>query len=825
MGYIARLRKNALIFDLDGSNGVGLMDDFEPPSAQLANNITSGPGANFYGGGEFISRKASPISFSFSVRSLGASNAQAEQQIDRLANFLAVAGDKRDPVWLEFRPDNNVGFEPLWGQTGAFRRVEVLALEGLAKSSYASLYNARNRAVLASVTVTVNLPALGNRQRTGSALYGVLEDWMGAKDGKSRGVIIPEATTNKMVNPIFGYSTWYNNWSVGGGVLLGLNTDPEFVLFGNCSAKLTSTTGDYFVANIAAGNTNKHSAEFYCKRPDSAAITAADCLVQYHGVNQTTTYTSIGNGWYKVSAVNFDGVIASQGIGLGVLPGAIVYLSGAMFVEAVYNIPMTYGDLPGCAWSSTAHNSTSIRTGGYYMLPVDNTTFSFGQWTIRLVWKADRTITGIEKFFLCDVTPKLSFSFTAADKWSLTDGTNTALSAALSITVGTTYTFHLVASLAGLVVYLNGVSIATAATYTAPVLPTDIFIGTNSAALKAPNGTFKGFTTYARAMTQTEVTADYNNILPLITADKRIDWMPYRTINFVYNYHDPSNYVYDDNTLIGSIPGDMPSEMQIKITPTGFTFNKSIWIGNHLDDYNHWINPLYRFYLEGAGTATAATDSSSNVLTIALPTGTPRTGITRAVNFPDRIHGTFHFFVRMRSSAGTKSIGVGYYLLYNGGYLYTTDKTVSVDTTSRWYYLGKLNLEPSKLFDQKTITTLGELTLTVGVNFYSTAGADNLLVDFAEVVNGDLCVIKQYASDAPGGGGAASYPAYVRMMGHNAFFDVNNRIAAVIGDSIELSPEVNNTLTMHFADDAGAHVIADHAFITFLDITPRWMTA
>jgi hypothetical protein len=311
------------------------------------------------------------------------------------------------------------------------------------------------------------------------------------------------------------------------------------------------------------------------------------------------------------------------------------------------------------------------------------------------------------------------------------------------------------------------------------------------------------------------VTADYNNILPLITADKRVDWIPYATNSTIYNYTLITSLDY---SVVGGIPGDVPAETQFKITPSA-SFAKSVWLGNHIDDYNRWVSPLYRFYMEASGTATAATDSGSAVLTIALPTGVPRTGIYQTVAFPDKIHGTFHFFVRMRSSAGTKIVGVGYYITYNGGYIYSTDKTVSVGTTSSWYYLGKLSFEPDKMLDP------GELVMTVGVNFYSAAGADNLLVDFAEVINGDLCVIKQYASDLPGGGGAASYPAYVRMMGHRAFFDTNNQTAAVIGDTIEFSPEVANTLFGHFADDAGAMVIANYLYLTFIDVTPRWMTA
>src|SRR3990167_8695340 len=138
-----------------------------------------------------------------------------------------------------------MAYEPLWGQDGwLFYQIEhgVASVGG----EYAET-NRRATNVFVRLDLIIRPYALGLRQRLASATGGVLEDTIGAADGQSRGLIIAEATTNKMTNPVFGHATWNNGWTAGSNIIATQNTDKRFLLPGTTSsAKLTrnaSTAG------------------------------------------------------------------------------------------------------------------------------------------------------------------------------------------------------------------------------------------------------------------------------------------------------------------------------------------------------------------------------------------------------------------------------------------------------------------------------------------------------------------------------------------------------------------------------------------------------
>ena len=124
MGYVAKLIKGAALLDLS-SGRYALMGDFIPPSTSFDIATAGGTSANRYGGATKVIEKALPIDLTFSVRVLGGSNAEIERGVKDIANFLRQAGDANEPVYLEWRPDSNVAFEPAWGQQGSNLRLRV----------------------------------------------------------------------------------------------------------------------------------------------------------------------------------------------------------------------------------------------------------------------------------------------------------------------------------------------------------------------------------------------------------------------------------------------------------------------------------------------------------------------------------------------------------------------------------------------------------------------------------------------------------------------------------------------------------------------------
>src|SRR5512139_1688164 len=124
MGYVAKLTKGSRTLDLSsGRYALGM--DFTPPVSDLGIYTSGGTSANRYGGAAKVGEKATNTIVVFSVKISGSSNAEVEHGIQNISAFLRMAGDQNEPLYFEWRPDNNVSFEPLWGQLGANKRLQV----------------------------------------------------------------------------------------------------------------------------------------------------------------------------------------------------------------------------------------------------------------------------------------------------------------------------------------------------------------------------------------------------------------------------------------------------------------------------------------------------------------------------------------------------------------------------------------------------------------------------------------------------------------------------------------------------------------------------
>ncbi len=88
-----------------------------------------------------------------------------------------------------------------------------------------------------------------------------------------------------------------------------------------------------FVRSIAIAAA-AHSVSFYVRRPDGAAVTAADCIIHREGADQTSTYTLVGNGIYRVSEANITGSGGAAATGLTVKADATIHLVAPPTLEA-----------------------------------------------------------------------------------------------------------------------------------------------------------------------------------------------------------------------------------------------------------------------------------------------------------------------------------------------------------------------------------------------------------------------------------------------------------------------------------------------------------
>ena len=194
MGFIAKLTHGSNELDLNTSP-LKLGIDFVPPSVQLLANLAGGTSANRFGGADLVSARATNRAINIPIVIEGTSEAEIRGALQRLSLMLGFAGDESTPLYFEFNPNDDVGFEPLWGQYGANYRYEVVFAESPKLPQYP--FGPVKAGTLPRVNLALNIKpyALGLQQRVGIATGGILEDIIGTVDGISKGVIVPEATT------------------------------------------------------------------------------------------------------------------------------------------------------------------------------------------------------------------------------------------------------------------------------------------------------------------------------------------------------------------------------------------------------------------------------------------------------------------------------------------------------------------------------------------------------------------------------------------------------------------------------------------------------
>lgn len=596
MGYKAYLQCGANKLHLD-ANPYELAFGFVPPAVTETPNIGIGTSANQYGGGKLISKRTESGAYSFSVRVMGSSNAHNEALIDRLDRFIR-SGTEAEPVYFCWRPADNVDFEPLYGQWNATRRAKVITGSVYKSGEYYSRGTIRESAIFADVNMVINPPE-GKRQRVATATGGIIENTIGTTDGVSRGVIVAEATTNVITNPIFGNATPLTNWTVGADLIGEVVTDTDFVLFGSNAVRLTKKTSGSafsFYESINVGGTATWCMSCYAKKPDSSAVTASDLRLTYGATTPSdSTYVAMGDGWYRIFD-NFTGIASAQNCGCTVqTSGGVVYVTGFQLEQKAYPTPLAYGDLLGCAWSGTAHASSTARTAASLKIPAADCVKS-NEFTWWIAFRANTNFSDHagSVYVLQETATNANLRIGTTGQTVFSDGTNSTTGAATAITAGTILIYHATMSTAGLKLYRNGAQDgSTQATFAPLASPTYLFVGSDEGSANHPNVTILGAGTYARAMTAAEVAADYANMyqaaIGLDTYGARVDWIPYlwtKDGDDVFDQYTLST-THADWGIVSSVPGSMPSDVEGVFTQANDT--GTLWIG--VNDYPTFASP------------------------------------------------------------------------------------------------------------------------------------------------------------------------------------------------------------------------------------------
>lgn len=698
MGHVAKFIKGQRTLELNGN--FSLTEDFRPPVVNMIANMAGGTSANKYGGEVKVSERAMNIFYSFAVKIEGSSVAEVDFAKRLLINFLRQAGVGADPLYFAYRPDNNVDCEPVWGQFGASWRLQVEHASWDIISQY-GVGTVRERYQVLLIELQCRPGIHGISQRLLTAKGGILENNIGTVDGRSRGINLSYDATNLVTNPIFGQSTWDDGWTASGSLTATQSTNPEYVLFGTSSARLETTADDQYLetsVTMSAGTT--YTVSCYIKMRDKSTPTTAQIEVRIVG-GGTPTFREIGDGWWMAYRSYTPAGTGAVSVGLQINSDVSVYFGG-MQVES-RSIPslMVHGDMLGCSWSGTAHDSASYRSDPMLRMAVSSLMYK-NNFTIRLAWIPDYDDTFGTTCYFFDSTGanEIQASIASGTVTFKCGAVTLATGSAMDFSVGDRIIIHFVAEPGRVQIYWNGTQVASTGSYDVPYPSTYLYIGSDTSLANPINGTIAGFTTFDKAMSSTEVAADYANAAEMFSGGDEVGqmvdalpWLWTKDGDDVIDNCDDSTR--DNYAVIGGVPGSLPADSYFYIDPAAYTTYYLV----HAET-EEFVRPNEQYYYDAQGSADAGC-SGGEYQGLTSSYGYASFAPTKQLEF--KKGKDVHFFARAKMQAGPNFI--------NGTLSYAEVITSSLnivradfitaaqDTTFNLYYLNKVNSEDISGYD------------------------------------------------------------------------------------------------------------------------------
>jgi hypothetical protein len=218
------------------------------------------------------------------------------------------------------------------------------------------LFNLRQEAGV-TVTSTMSTPGLVDCTVTGGVIY------CAGKFGKA--LQVAGATTNLFTDPSCEYDANLTQWTdyTASGTFTSVRSTEVVPLYGTYTGKLvcSSSAAALFYQSLSP-SAGSCVISAYVRKADKSAVTVSDCQI-YFGADKTTTYTAIGDGWYRLVWTGTASGSSTQ-TGLRVQKSKTLYVDGLMCEQArSVQGPFADGTLgDGHAWTGTAYTSTSTRT-------------------------------------------------------------------------------------------------------------------------------------------------------------------------------------------------------------------------------------------------------------------------------------------------------------------------------------------------------------------------------------------------------------------------------------------------------------------------------
>lgn len=575
--------------------------DFVPPDADVTFSVATGSSANRLGGGAPVGWKAANRSLSFRVRVLGDSEREITRGVEDVRAFLN-RGDEFAPVSIEYKPNSDTP-RPSWGQDGT-RFYEVVTFGSIVLDPlYAT--KVREKAARFIVTVVVKPYALGLPQVAAQAKGHIAHDIPGTVDGRDKGIIIAYNATNFITNPIFGHPTWSTGWLSDANMRSDPNTESEFVLWGIRSAKLRPyvTNADFYTT--ATLTVASYTLSWYAKLQDGGVIDSSVCVANFKGSSGTPTFVALGNGWY-LAYYTGTGAATVQQYGIRMVGlGKVMYVAGVQVELSALPTALCYGDLYGCAWSGTAHDSSTTRTAAYLRVPLDRLAWNQTFGSVRVVVDSKQGAAGSDVYMWQESgTSAALYYAVGAGRWTYTNGSsNITYTAAFA--ANTVYTVHVTWAGATISMYLNGALVASqaGAAYGSSADPANLYIGSTSGAANQHIHGFRDLSIWDTALTSGQVASDYANISAIVADNQRVSSIPY----FWTEDGDGTVDTYDDSTytnwaVLNGVPGTINADTEYRMTcAVAGVVPGAIGLWNTRE----FIKPSRLLYMEQSGTAVA----------------------------------------------------------------------------------------------------------------------------------------------------------------------------------------------------------------------------
>jgi hypothetical protein len=442
--------------------------------------------------------------------------------------------------------------------------------------------------------------------------------------------------------------------------------------------------------------------------------------------------------------------------------------------------------------------------------------------SICIVWKPDKpstSFTGNPRIYNADfATFRLLFDATN-DWWELEDGTNNVTSAVQTFSAGDIIIFHVVYKPGELTLYKNGVSIASGATYTPSTAAiTRLWIGGQINESGQTNGTYMNFTTFAQAMSATEVSDDYTNILGQVEDDRRLSPIPWLWTKDGDDIVDNCNDSTRDNfCVIGGVPGNDPAETIFKMIRSTTTSPYGLLMT--LTALKEYMSPASVFYGELQGTVDGGSSGGEYKTTtvgasaVVLGQFTPDFKTKR--QFRDALAGkSFRLITRLKDAGSNLQLGQRYFFQGTATLISSKFRTVSADTNFKMFYTDSIDmLVLDRLLLERDYGT-SFVNPTIDLMAKRSSGSAAVDADFFFFSFQPTLFLETHTS-------------LQMILKGNKFVGLDSdeelqEFREPGGDDIECEPGCLNILQTQLTDDTGKIDITDTLTYDRVYVVPRW---